>query len=136
MFTGIFTWLLGSTLGRYLTGGIFLALIGSLTWAGCERNAKQKAEAQAELFKTAAGISQQQLLGAQEREEIRTKAAQKRGQINVWKEKNDLDSLSGDFNAAGGVRGKSGPGGGQAKSGAATGNKYTDGTGTAYQEAP
>lgn len=112
-------------------GLTLFASLGLLKW---EHNAKIKAQSERDTAKMAAAISQQQILLYQEREEIKAKAGKKRGQINDWQQKGDLDSLRDDFNAPGGVRKlpANTPGGAQGSTG------YYDSAdpGTRYQEAP
>lgn len=131
MFTVIWSFL-SSRLGGWIIGGLaILAVLGLLKW---EHAAKLRAQEQLATAQLAAAITQQQILLYQEREAIQTKAAQKRGKLNEWQTKNDLDSLSNDFNAAGGVRRlpANPPGGVKTPAG-----KYSaPGTGETYQEAP
>lgn len=124
---------LTSRLGGWIIGGAaVLAVLGLLKW---EHSAKLKAEAALATARTAAAISQQQLLLYQEREEIKSKATKKRGTINEWQQKGDVDSLVDDFNAPGGVRRPVPANPGRSTQGPA-GKYRAQGSGEAYQEAP
>jgi hypothetical protein len=118
-----------------IAAGLGLALIISLGLLKLEHNAKLRAQAERDTAQLAASISQQQILLYQEREEVTAKAEKKRGKLNEWQTRGDVDSLVDDFNAPGGVRRNlpTNPQGG-AKGPA---SKYrAQGTGEAYQEAP
>jgi len=128
-------WALIPSTFKWLGLVVLIGALGLGAWKW-EHAAKLKAEAEAQLFKTAAGISQEQVLGYQERAEIQAKATKKRGQLNDWQRQGDLDSLSGDFNASGGVRGGSGAASSKGSPQPATRGKFTDRTGAQYQEAP
>ncbi len=94
-------WVFNTTIGKYLVGGVALALVGSVLWGGCERSAKLKAEAN--LATTTRGyriLDEGYLKLYQEREAIKDKASKKRGQIN----EGTLDDLIGLTNNPGGMR--------------------------------
>jgi hypothetical protein len=125
--------LITSRFGGWIVGGAaVLVVLGLLKW---EHSAKLKAEAQLATAKTAAEISQQQLLLYQEREEIKSKFTKKRGAVNEWEKKGDLDSLVDDFNAPNGVRRQAPPNSSGGVKGPASYHDAADPR-TSYQEAP
>lgn len=129
----LFFGLLTSRLGGWIVGGLaVLAVLGLLK---IEHGWRLDVEKERDTAKIAAGISQQQLLLYQDREEIKAKANKKRGNLNEWEKKGDLDSLADDFNVPIGVRRKvpANPPGGVKEPA-----RYHDPAdpGTQYQETP
>ncbi len=127
-------WALIPTSLKWIGLSILIGVIGFTAWKW-EHSAKLKAQAERDTAQLAASISQQQVLLYQEREEIIGQGTKKRGQINEWKAKGDLDSLVDDFNNPDGVRRNlpaNPPGGAKGPA-----RKYrAQGSGEEYQEAP
>lgn len=126
--------LVTSRFGGWIVGGLAIAAV--LVFLKMEMNSKAKLKA--DLATTTKGY---QILDKgyvklyQEREAIKTKAAQQRRKLSELQQANDLDGLADTFNNPGGVRSPvqpNSPGGTKAP----TRRYRAAGTGEEYQEAP
>ncbi len=118
-----------------IAAALGLALAVALTGLHFEHAWRLKAQAERDGAIMAGKIYQERLNLADEREKIISQASKKRGQLNDWQRKGDLDSLRDDFNAPGGVRRNlptNPPGGAKGPAG------YHDSAdpGTSYTETP
>ncbi len=120
---------LSSRFGGWVIGGLTVLIVLGLL--KLEHHANEKVRAQLVTVEQYKGILEEQLKLYQEREDIKAKAAKKRGKINVLRQNQDYIGLVDSFN---GLR-QPLPANPQGSAKAPTKYREAGGAGPAYQEA-